>query len=47
MKTDWNIQQDIVKQLGLDPTLKSCKIEVFVKNGVTTLKGTVDTYKKK
>jgi osmotically-inducible protein OsmY len=47
MKTDWDIQQDIMNQFQLDPALRSCEIEVLVKNGVTTLKGTVDTYRTK
>lgn len=47
MKTDDQIQEDVISQLKWEPFLKSSEIGVFVKNGVVTLSGQVDTYSKK
>jgi hypothetical protein len=47
MKTDAEIQKDVVDELLWEPLLKSSQIRVFVKNGVVTLSGTVNTYAKK
>ena len=47
MKTDVQIQQDVIDQLKWEPVLDSAEIGVAVKNGVVTLSGIVDTYYKK
>ncbi|MBL7696904.1 MAG: BON domain-containing protein [Chitinophagaceae bacterium] len=47
MKSDIQIQQDVMDQLKWDPLLNSARIGVAVKNGVVTLSGSVDTYYKK
>lgn len=47
MRTDAQIQQDVVAQFKWDPLLKASEIGVFVKDGVVTLSGQVDTYAKK
>jgi osmotically-inducible protein OsmY len=47
MEEDLKIKQEVLNQLSLAETLKPFEIEVFVNNGVITLKGTVDTYRKK
>lgn len=47
MKTDAEIQRDVLEELKWEPFLKASEIGVAVKNGVVTLTGTVDTYSKK
>ncbi len=47
MKTDAEIQKDVMDELKWVPLLKSTEIGVAVKNGVVTLSGIVDTYGKK
>jgi len=47
MKTDEQIQQDVINQLKWEPFLTSSEIGVAVRNGVVTLSGHVDTYAKK
>lgn len=47
MKTDYEIQQDVMNQLKWDPFLKSSEIGVAVKDGIVTLSGHVDIYSKK
>lgn len=47
MKTDAEIQRDVLEELKWEPFLKASEIGVSVKNGVVTLNGTVDTYSKK
>jgi osmotically-inducible protein OsmY len=47
MKTDSQIQKDVMAQLNWEPILKASEIGVAVKNGVATLSGIVDTYAKK
>ena len=47
MKTDIQIQNDVMEELKWDPFLVSSEIGVAVKNGVVTLSGIVDTYAKK
>jgi len=47
MKTDAQIQQDVINQLKWNPLLNASEIGVAVKNGVVTLSGRVDTYLKK
>lgn len=47
MKTDFEIQKEVMDELKCDPYLNSSEIGVAVKNGVVTLSGIVDTYSKK
>lgn len=47
MKTDLEIQRDVMEELLWSPLLKASEIGVAVKNGVVTLSGTVDSYAKK
>ena len=46
MKSDNEIQKDIMAQLKWEPFLNACQIGVAVKNGIVTLSGQVDTYSK-
>ena len=47
MKTDADLQQDVMNELKWEPTLKAAEIGVAVKDGVVTLSGYVDSYVKK
>jgi osmotically-inducible protein OsmY len=47
MKTDSEIQKDVMDELKWQPFLISSSIGVAVKNGIVTLSGTVDTFSKK
>lgn len=47
MKTDLQIQKDVMDELKWQPFLNSSEIGVAVKNGVVTLSGIVDSYSKK
>lgn len=47
MKSDIEIQKDIMEQLKWEPFLEASEIGVTVKHGVVTLSGQVDTYSKK
>ena len=47
MKTDSQLQQDLIAQLKWEPLLRSAEIGVSAKDGVVTLSGTVDSYAKK
>lgn len=47
MKTDTEIQKDVMNELDWEPFFKASDIGVAVKNGVVTLSGTVDSYLKK
>lgn len=47
MKTDIQLQQDVMAELKWEPTLSSAQIGVSAKNGVITLSGIVDCYAKK
>jgi osmotically-inducible protein OsmY len=47
MKTDTELQQDVMNELKWEPTLKAAEIGVAVKDGVVTLSGHVDSYVKK
>jgi osmotically-inducible protein OsmY len=47
MKTDYQIQEDVMEELKWQPFLKASEIGVAVKNGIVTLSGHVDTYSKK
>jgi osmotically-inducible protein OsmY len=47
MKSDMQIQRDVMDELKFEPFLNASEIGVAVKNGVVTLSGIVDTYSKK
>jgi osmotically-inducible protein OsmY len=47
MKTDIQIQKDVMDELKWQPFLNSSEIGVAVKNGIVTLSGIVDSYAKK
>lgn len=47
MKTDSQIQKDVIDQLGWEPMLHASEIGVAVKDGIVTLSGIVDTFTKK
>jgi osmotically-inducible protein OsmY len=47
MKSDSQIQKDVLEQLKWEPFLNASEIGVAVKNGVVTLSGNVDSYSKK
>ncbi|HVU94157.1 MAG TPA: BON domain-containing protein [Puia sp.] len=47
MRTDVEIQQDVLAQLRGEPALNASKIDVSVSHGVVTLTGEVDSYYKK
>lgn len=47
MKTDIQIQKDVMEELKWEPFLNESEIGVAVKNGIVTLSGMVDTFSKK
>ncbi len=47
MKTDFQIQKDVMDELKWSPFLNSSEIGVAVKDGIVTLSGHVDNYAKK
>ncbi len=47
MKTDSELQQDVMNQLKWEPIIRAAEIGVGVKDGVVTLSGYVDSYNKK
>jgi VCBS repeat-containing protein len=47
MKSDFQIQKDVMDELKWDPFISISEIGVSVKNGIVTLSGHVDTYSKK
>lgn len=47
MKTDSELQQDVMSELKWEPTVKAVEIGVSVKDGVVTLSGYVDNLYKK
>jgi osmotically-inducible protein OsmY len=47
MKTDIELQRDVMNELQWEPTIKAAEIGVGVKDGVVTLSGYVDSYVKK
>ena len=47
MKTDIQIQKDVMDELNWEPSINASEIGVAVKNGVVTLSGKVDSYSKK
>ncbi len=44
MKTDLQLQKDVVEELKFEPSVRESEIGVAVKNGVVTLSGFVDSY---
>ena len=47
MKTDAELQQNVMDELKWEPTIHAAEIGVAVKDGVVTLSGSVDSYAKK
>ena len=47
MKTDIEIQKDVMDELKWEPLLSVSEIGVAVKQGIVTLSGTVDSFSKK
>jgi len=47
MKTDTELQQDVMNELKCETTIRAGEIGVVVKDGVVTLSGYVDSYVKK
>jgi osmotically-inducible protein OsmY len=47
MKTDAEIQKDVVARLKWDPLLNAAEIDVSVEDGVAILSGRVDSYSKR
>ncbi|MFC1924021.1 BON domain-containing protein [Chloroflexota bacterium] len=47
MKTDAELQQDVMNELKWEPTVEGAEIGVAVKDGVVTLSGYVDSYAEK
>jgi osmotically-inducible protein OsmY len=47
MKTDAELQRDVMDELKWEPTIRAAEIGVAVKDGVVTLSGNVDSYLKK
>lgn len=47
MKTDSQIQHDVMAELRWEPVLQATEIGVAVKDGIVTLSGTVDSFTKK
>lgn len=47
MRTDTEVQKDVMAQLKWEPFLNAAEIGVAVKDGVVTLSGRVDSYSKK
>lgn len=44
MKSDYQIQEDVMEELKWKPFLEASEIGVAVKNGVVTFSGHVDSY---
>ena len=47
MKTDTELQRDVMDELQWEPSIKAAEIRVGVKDGVVTLSGYVDTFGEK
>lgn len=47
MKSDLQIQQDVINQLNWEPFVKVSNVGVSVKNGIVTLAGQVDSFAQK
>jgi len=46
MKTDAQLQRDVMDELNWEPTIRAAEIGIAVKDGVVTLSGKVDSYGK-
>ncbi len=44
MKTDRQLQKDVIEELGWDPSVDAASIGVEAKDGIVTLSGCVDSY---
>jgi osmotically-inducible protein OsmY len=47
MKTDLQLQKDVLEELKFEPSIRETEIGVAAKNGVVTLSGFVDSYAEK
>jgi osmotically-inducible protein OsmY len=47
MKTDTELQQDVINKLQCEPSIQAAEIVVGAADGVVTLRGYVDSYYKK
>src|SRR5512142_2141691 len=47
IKTDAQLQRDVIDELRWDPAVGSAEIGVAAKNGVITLSGQIESYAKK
>lgn len=47
MKSDFQIQKDVMEELSWDPTVSRAGLGVAVKDGIVTLSGQVDSYAQK
>ncbi|HEX8725472.1 MAG TPA: BON domain-containing protein [Gemmatimonadaceae bacterium] len=47
MKTDMQLQRDVIEELAWQPNVREAEIGVAVKNGVVTLSGFVESYAQK
>ena len=47
MRSDMQIQKDVMEELKWEPFLNASEVGVAVKNGIVTLSGLVDSYSKK
>jgi len=47
MKTDYQIQQDVIDELQYEPSIDASGIGVTAKNGIVTLTGTAKNYREK
>jgi osmotically-inducible protein OsmY len=47
MKTDSDLKQDVIAELGWEPSVNAAQIGVEVKGGIVTLAGHVDSYTEK
>jgi len=47
MKTDLQLQQDVLEELKFEPSIRETELGVAAKDGVVTLTGFVDSYAEK
>lgn len=47
MKTDMQLQRDVIEELAWQPNIREAEVAVGAKNGVVTLSGFVDSYAQK
>lgn len=47
MKTDLQVQKDVIDELHWDPSIRDSEIGVAAKDGVVTLSGSIDSYAEK